>query len=77
MIQGGTGVAKVKSWQIFDRWGSAVFTVSDFPPNDPAYAWDGNVKGDEGNTGVYAWFAEIEFIDGEVQLFKGDVTIVR
>ena len=77
MIQGGTGVAKVKSWQIFDRWGSAVFTVSDFPPNDPAYAWDGKVKGDEGNTGVYAWFAEIEFIDGEVQLFKGDVTIVR
>ncbi|MBK7939396.1 MAG: gliding motility-associated C-terminal domain-containing protein [Lewinellaceae bacterium] len=77
MIQGGTGVVRVVSWQIYDRWGGAVFGVNDFPPNDPAYAWSGRVKGNQENTGVYTWFAEIEFVDGAVELFKGDVTIVR
>jgi hypothetical protein len=77
MIHGGTGVVKVRTWQIYDRWGESVFVVTDFPTDDPAYAWDGRVRGDEGHTGVYVWFAEIEFVDGEVELFKGDVTIVR
>ncbi len=77
MIQGGTGVSKVRQWQIYDRWGGAVFGVNDFLPNDPAYAWDGKIRGNGDNTGVYTWFAEIEFVDGEVELFKGDVTIVR
>ena len=77
MIHGGTGVVKVHKWQIFDRWGEAVFIQDDFQTDDPAYAWDGRVKGDEGPTGVYVWFAEIEFLDGEVELFKGDVTIMR
>jgi hypothetical protein len=77
MIHGGTGVVKVRSWQIYDRWGESVFVKTDFPTDDPAYAWDGRARGDEGHTGVYVWFAEIEFVDGEVELFKGDVTIIR
>ncbi|MCB9354963.1 MAG: hypothetical protein H6575_10400 [Lewinellaceae bacterium] len=77
MIQGGTGVAKIRQWQIFDRWGSSVFVAEDFLPNDPDVAWDGRVRGDDANPGVYTWFAEIEFVDGEVELFKGDVTVLR
>ena len=77
MIYGGTGVVRVRQWQIFDRWGSSVFAVQDFLPNDPTFAWDGKIRGNSDNTGVYTWFAEIEFLDGEVQLFKGDVTLIR
>lgn len=77
MIHGGTGVVKVHKWQIFDRWGSSVFAVADFPTDDPTFAWDGRVRGTEAHTGVYVWWAEIEFLDGEVELFKGDVTIIR
>ncbi|GAB4498420.1 MAG: hypothetical protein OHK0019_33680 [Saprospiraceae bacterium] len=77
MIQGGTGVVKVRKWQIFDRWGEAVFIREDFQTDDPAFAWDGRIKGEEGHTGVYVWYAEIEFIDGSVELFKGDVTLMR
>jgi hypothetical protein len=29
------------------------------------------------NPAVFAWFAEVEFKDGTVELFKGDVTLVR
>jgi len=77
MIQGGLGVAKVRSWLIFDRWGDAVFQVREFQPNDISYAWDGNVRGDKGLPAVYVWYAEIEFIDGVVEIFKGDVTLKR
>ena len=77
MIQGGTGVVKVHQWQIYDRWGDAVFSVKDFLPNDPAYAWDGKINGDDGHAAVYVWFAEIEFLDGQIELFEGDVTIMR
>jgi hypothetical protein len=26
---------------------------------------------------VFVWFAEIDFLDGEVQVLKGDVTLVK
>jgi hypothetical protein len=77
MIQGGRGVAKVHTWLIYDRWGNAVFQVNDFLPNDPAFAWSGKVRGDNGQLGVYAWYAKIEFIDGATEEFKGDVTLLR
>lgn len=77
MIFGGTGVVKVNSWQIFDRWGAQVFERTNFLPNDPTAAWDGKVKGDGGQVGVYVWVAEIEFIDGVVETYKGDVTLSR
>ena len=77
MIYGGKGVTKVRRWLIFDRWGSAVFSVQNFLPNDPDYAWEGKVRGEQGAAGVYVWYAEIEFADGTVETFKGDVTVLR
>jgi gliding motility-associated-like protein len=70
-------VRKILSLQIFDRWGEALYTLEDFLPNSPTIGWDGSFKGDPLNPGVFVWVAEIEFIDGERELFKGDVTIVR
>ena len=73
----GIDVAKVNSFFIFDRWGDEVFEAVDFQPNDFSKGWDGNVKGQQGQLGVYVWYCEVEFIDGEVKLFKGDVTLIR
>jgi hypothetical protein len=77
MIQGGNDVVKIHKWLIFDRWGDAVFQVDNFLPNDPAYAWNGTVRGSKGQPAVYVWVAEIEFLDGQIETFEGDVTIVR
>lgn len=68
-------VGKVKSFLIFDRWGENLFENYDFQPNDPAEGWDGNFRGQKLNTGVYVYFAEIEFIDGTRKIFKGDLTL--
>lgn len=76
MVQASTrAITKVKSFLIFDRWGEAVFEVHDFQPNDVQYAWDGKVKGKLANPSVFVWYAEVEFVDGETVVFKGDVLL--
>jgi gliding motility-associated-like protein len=77
MIFSGPEVQKINSFLVFDRWGEAVFEYFDFVPNNPAYGWDGRWRGQIMNPAVFAWFAEVEFKDGTVELFKGDVTLVR
>jgi gliding motility-associated-like protein len=73
----GIDVAKVNSFYIFDRWGDQVFQQLNFLPNDYSKGWDGRVKGQDAQLGVYVWYCEVEFIDGEKKLFKGDVTVIR
>jgi len=70
-------VVKIRSFQIFSRWGEMVFEQYDFAPNNPTSGWDGRHRGTDLNPAVFAWYAEIEFLDGNVVLYKGDVTLVR
>ena len=70
-------VAKIHSFLIFSRWGETVFEAYGFQPNDPGLGWDGQHKGEPMRPAVFAWFAEIEFIDGQAMLFEGDVVLVR
>ena len=46
-------------------------------PNDPAFAWNGKVRGEQAIGAVYVWVAEVEFVDGAVEVLEGDVTVVR
>jgi gliding motility-associated-like protein len=77
MIFAGNQVAQVNSFLVFNRWGETVFQYYNFQPNDPAYGWDGSFRGQPMNPAVFVWYAEIEMLDGRVELFKGDVTLVR
>lgn len=76
-VFGGRDVEEIESFQIFDRWGDAIFEHRNFQPNDPATGWDGRAKGQVVNPGVFVYAAVVRFIDGEQVLFKGDVTVVR
>jgi gliding motility-associated-like protein len=68
---------RVKSFNVYSRWGDHVFNLEDFPPNNPGIGWDGNFKGEEMQGAVFAWTAEVVFLDEEVLLLKGDVMVVR
>lgn len=70
-------VTNIKTFRVFDRWGNAVFERTNFQPNDPQNGWDGTVRGDRANPAVFVYYAEIEFVDGETILYKGDVTLIR
>ncbi|MFK8005665.1 MAG: gliding motility-associated C-terminal domain-containing protein [Saprospiraceae bacterium] len=68
-------IKQVNKFQIFTRWGELVFSDVDFQPNTPDHGWDGFFKGEKLNPNVFVYYAEIEFIDGLVKLYKGDVTL--
>ncbi len=70
-------VTNIKTFQIYDRWGSKLMELNNFLPNDPNFAWDGYYKTAKLNPGVYTYFAEIELINGATEIFKGDVSLVR
>jgi hypothetical protein len=78
----GIDVAKINYFKVFDRWGEQVFYLDEYLPTpgaspSAAQSWDGTIRGEKGLVGVYVWYCEVEFIDGEIKLFKGDVTLIR
>jgi gliding motility-associated-like protein len=70
-------VKEIRSFLVFSRWGETVHSYSNFQPNDPAAGWDGRHRGEPMNPAVFTWFAEVEMLDGRIELFEGDVTLVR
>ena len=76
-IFAGPEVIRVNSFQVYNRWGEPMYEIYDFPANDPLYGWDGTHRGDLMNGGVYVYIAEVEFVDGVVELYKGDMLLMR
>ncbi|MEM8907544.1 MAG: gliding motility-associated C-terminal domain-containing protein, partial [Bacteroidota bacterium] len=77
MINGGIDVNRVVTFQIFNRWGAKVFERNNFLPNDPSSAWNGTLNGEEVANGVYLYHAQVEFLDGRVLDYSGDITVLR
>jgi len=76
-VFGGAEVKEVKSLDVFDRWGEHVFSLRNFAPNQPGIGWDGFFKGKQMQGSVFAWTAEVTFLDDVVIRYKGDVVLVR
>lgn len=70
-------VQQIDELTIFNRWGGIVHHRRDFQPNGLADGWDGKYKGKLLEAGVYIYLAKIRFLDGEVLLYKGDLTLLR
>ena len=76
-VQGDDKVATVKVFRVYSRWGELVYEGIDLPINSEARGWDGTHRGKAMNSSVFAWYAEVEFLDGHVETIKGDVTLLR
>lgn len=74
---GGKDVRLIRDFKVFDRQGNLVFSATNFEPSDISNGWNGTFKGKMMQPGVFVWFAKVEFIDDEVEVFKGDVTLLR
>ncbi|MEO6130887.1 MAG: gliding motility-associated C-terminal domain-containing protein, partial [Saprospiraceae bacterium] len=70
-------IARIKKFAVFSRWGEVLHEVQDFLPNDPSKGWNGHFKNEILNPGVYVYYAEVEYVDGIVEWFHGDVTLMR
>lgn len=73
----GTAGTKVNVFRVFDRWGSLLHESFDGFVNTNDHGWDGVYKGKLLDDAVFVWYAEVEFLDGEIQIIKGDITLIR
>lgn len=76
-IYGGAGAVRIVYLRVFNRWGGLIFENTDFALNADALGWDGTHRGEEMGTDVFAYVAEVEFIDGVRVLLNGDLTLIR
>lgn len=65
----------MRRYAIYDRWGTLLYDIANFQPNDPEYGWDGKYKNQRVLSGVYIYQATIEFTDGKARDFSGDVFV--
>jgi len=70
-------VESVTTYRVYDRWGNLMFSGENLKPTDPQSFWDGRFKGKDAVPGVYAYVIELKFSNGETEVRKGDVTLVR
>ncbi|TCZ74099.1 PKD domain-containing protein [Flaviaesturariibacter aridisoli] len=73
----GTGIAQVKSFRVFNRWGETVYERANFAPNDPAFGWDGKVKGKVSSPDVFIYTAEVVCENGITYTYKGNVSLLK
>ncbi|MFN8303218.1 MAG: gliding motility-associated C-terminal domain-containing protein [Saprospiraceae bacterium] len=73
----GKGVTDIRNLAVFDRWGNQVFFTEHLDPISEDGGWNGTFRGADLNPGVFVWQAVVEFLDGEILVFAGDVTLER
>jgi len=73
------GVQSIVSARLFDRWGGLLVEETNLTPTclNGTPLWDGTRGADTMPPGVYVYMIEIEFLDGVVLTYRGDVTLVR
>ena len=61
------------SFEIFDRWGSMLFSQYGNPP----FQWDGKSKEEEAQSGVYVYKLLWKDLEGNMVAKVGDITLLR
>jgi len=73
----GSGLFKIKSLRIFNRWGEVVFEKSSFNANDASAGWDGTFKGGKLNPDVYVYTIEIICNNNSLLVYKGNIALIQ
>ena len=76
-VYGNEEVAEVLKLQIFDRWGNLIFLGESLELNNSSSGWDGTYNGTDVEQGVYVYIVEVLLLDGTVEKYFGDITVIR
>ncbi len=77
LLFGNDQIEKIRSLQIYSRWGERVFEAFNLLPNDPSGGWDGSFRGKPMGPGVFLFYSEVLYKNGEVEIVKGDVNLLK
>ena len=67
----GQNISEIQ-FKIFDRWGEMVFET-----NDQSIGWDGTFRGKPLDPDVYVYHLQVLCVDGQENLIKGNITLLR
>ena len=70
-------VLHVLEFRVFNRWGAEVYERTEFLPNDPNMGWNGSFNGQNLTPDVFVYYAKVETYDGQIEEYRGDVTIIK
>jgi gliding motility-associated-like protein len=56
-------------FRVFNRWGQEVYNGNN--------GWDGKWRGVAQESGAYTYLIRVAYPDGEVETYRGDITLVR
>lgn len=73
----GKGIAGIRSFTIYNRWGQVVFQKMNFAANDASSGWDGTYAGTQLSADVYVYFAEIICENNQIFSTKGNITLIK
>jgi gliding motility-associated-like protein len=62
---------------IFDRWGNNVYKEYNLHLQSTEEWWDGTYKHFTSSAGIFNYYLEVEFENGQRETFKGNVTLIR
>jgi len=74
-----SSIRQIKVFRIFNRWGDMVFESKDFKPQEENFddGWDGSFRGKPLAPDQFTYYAEIEYVDLEIETVQGTVFLVR
>lgn len=74
----GRYLATVLDYRVYDRWGNLVYILDAFEIHDNNVKWwDGYYNNEPAVQGMYTYIIEILHPNTEIELFSGDLTLLR
>ena len=73
----GKGIAQIRAFTIFDRWGNVIYQKTNFGINDQQAGWNGTYHGKKADQGVYLYSVDVVCDNSQTMPIKGDVTLMR
>ena len=72
-------VKRVKRFAVFNRWGNQIVLTDNVPQDTEREIeiWDGLINGKFAPNETYVYYVEVEYINGTVDILKGDVSLIR
>ena len=70
-------IKQVNLFRLYDRWGELLYEDLQFAPNNEQRGWNGQFRGQDCQAGVYAWYVEVEYVDGYTEAKRGNTILIR
>jgi len=65
----------IEELQVFDRWGTMLYSDQNIPPGDESRGWDGRLNGEPVQQGVYVFWARL-VLDNDIVVVSGSITVI-